>query len=295
MAVVGIIGVGRMGSGLTARLVECGFPVAVTDVRSEARRAAEDVGASWLGSPAEVARRCDRVLTVLPGVAEVEAVRADILPAMRPGSTWIDMSTSTPAAARDNAERARQLGVHVLDAPMGGGPLEAERGELTLFVGGAIGDLDAQRDVAEALATRVLHVGAVGDGCLVKLLVNLLWFGQAVAGAEVLALAARAGLDPEQVRAAVSQSAGASRFMDREARALLVGDDLDSFSLSGCVEELHAVMAIGRDFDVPLALAERVTTMYETAVSRYGDADGELLAARLVAERAGIVFTRGGF
>jgi 3-hydroxyisobutyrate dehydrogenase len=214
---------------------------------------------------------------------------------MRPGSTWIDMSTSTPAAARENAERARQLGVRVLDAPMGGGPLEAGRGELTLFVGGAIGDLDAQRDVADALATRVLHVGAVGDGCLVKLLVNLLWFGQAVAGAEVLALAARAGLDPEQVRAAVSQSAGASRFMDREARALLVGDDLDSFSLSGCVEELHAVMAIGRDFDVPLALAERVTTMYETAVSRYGDADGELLAARLVAERAGIVFTRGGF
>ena len=287
-----MVGVGRMGLGLCARLVECGFAVTATDVRSEARAAVDGLGVDWVDSVPEVARRSGRVLTVLPGVAEVHAVRTDLLVAMRPGSTWMDLSTSTSAAARANVDRASQCGVRVLDAPMGGGPKEARAGALVLFVGGLAADLDAQRDLTDALAARVLHVGEAGSGCLVKLLVNLLWFGQAVAGAEVLALAARAGLDPERVRFAVSHSAGASRFIDREAHALLAGDDLCSFSLAGCAEELHSVMTLGRDFEVPLALAARVTSLYDEALEHYGDLDGELLAARRVAERAGIEFTR---
>lgn len=291
-AAVGVIGVGRMGLALCTRLVECGFAVTATDVRREARAAVDGLGLEWVDSVPEVARRCGRVLTVLPGVTEVDAVRSDLLVAMRPGSTWMDLSTSTSAAARTNAERGSHCGVRVLDAPMGGGPREARIGRLTLFVGGLADDLDAQRDVTDALAARVLHVGDAGSGCLVKLLVNLLWFGQAVAGAEVLALAARAGLDPERVRFAVSQSAAASRFIDREAHALLAGDDLRSFSLAGCAEELHAVMSLGRDFEVPLALAERVTNLYDEALEHYGDVDGELLAARRIVERAGVDFTR---
>ncbi len=99
---------------------------------------------------------------------------------------------------------------------LGVGVAEARDSRLTLFVGGSVDDLHGQRDVTDALASRVLHVGEAGSRCLVKLLVNLLWLGQTLAGAEVLALAARAGLDPERVRSAASHSAGASRFMDRE-------------------------------------------------------------------------------
>jgi 3-hydroxyisobutyrate dehydrogenase len=287
---VGVIGVGRMGLGVAARLVASGFTVAVTDQRGQLRATAESVGARWLDSPAEIGGRCDRVLTVLPGAAEATRVRPELLSQMRPGSAWIDLSTSTPATARETAVEARRGRVTFLDSPMGGGPTEARDGGLTLFVGGDVDDLDAQRDITDAIATTVLHVGEVGAGCLVKLLVNLLWFGQALAGSEALTLAARAGLDPERVRVAVSHSAGASRFMDREAGSLLAGDDLESFGLAGCVEELHAVMALGRDHDVPLALGERVTAMYDAALERYGAIDGELLAARLVAERAGVNF-----
>jgi 3-hydroxyisobutyrate dehydrogenase-like beta-hydroxyacid dehydrogenase len=83
-------------------------------------------------------------------------VRTDLLVAMRPGSTWVDLSTSTSAAARANVERASHCGVRVLDAPMGGGPTEARTGALVLFVGGLAADLDAQRDVTDALAAQVL-------------------------------------------------------------------------------------------------------------------------------------------
>ncbi len=291
-ATVGVIGVGRMGLALCARLVDCGVDVSATDIRRERRAALTALGARWEDSAPQLACRCDLVLTVLPGVAEVAGMRMDLLTAMNPGATWIDLSTSTPAAARANAEAAARRGVRTLDAPMGGGPAAARDGRLVLFVGGSPDDLEAQRDVMDTLAGHVFHVGETGSGCLVKLLVNVLWFGQAVAGAEVLALAARAGLDPELVRSVASQSAGASRFMDRDAHALLAGDNLESFSLAGCVEELNAVRRLARELEVPLALADRVSDLYGEALGHYGDIDGELLAARLVTERAGVTFHR---
>ena len=80
--------------------------------------------------------------------------------------------------------------------------------------------------------------------------------------------------------------------MEREAQALLAGDDLRSFSLAGCVEELKAVTTLGDRLEIPLRATERVTSLYDEALTHYGDIDGELLAARLAAERAGVTFSR---
>jgi 3-hydroxyisobutyrate dehydrogenase-like beta-hydroxyacid dehydrogenase len=290
--VVGVVGVGRMGLAVCARLADRSFDVVATDRRSEVRASVADAGARWVNSAWEVASCCGVVLTLLPGAVELTAIGEQLVSAMAPGSTWIDLTTSTPAAARRSAELASCHGVRVLDAPMGGGPVQAREGNLVLFVGGSVVDLEAQRVVTDAIADRVLHVGGAGSGCLVKLLVNLLWFGHAIAGAEVLSLAARAGLDPELVRSVVSESAGASRFMDRDAGALLAGDDLASFSLAGCVEELNAITTLAGELKVPLALGSRIADLYAQALEHYGDVDGELLAARLVSERAGVDFKR---
>jgi 3-hydroxyisobutyrate dehydrogenase len=133
-----------------------------------------------------------------------------------------------------------------------------------------------------------VHVGCPGSGYAAKLLANLLWFGQAVATAEVLTLARRAGIDLERMLAALEQSAAASSFIANDARALLRGDDLASFPLAGCCRQLDAALALGNELDVPLELARVVAGLYERAFERYGDLDGELLAARFVAERAGV-------
>lgn len=100
----------------------------------------------------------------------------------------------------------------------------------------------------------VLHIGAAGSGYTVKLLVNLLWFGQAIANAEALSLAVRSGIEPATVRHAVQQSAAASRFMEQDAPALMRGENLTSFSLARCVEELSGVLMLGGQYDVTLAL-----------------------------------------
>lgn len=277
-----------MGLPMCVRLAERGFAVSATDLRDELRSSVARAGARWASTAAEVAARSETLITMLPGPGEVSAIVGEALEALSPGSTWIDMSSATPATAAEIARTAAGTAVRILDAPVGGGPPQARDGRLLAFVGGHGDDLQAQREVLDTLAERLLHVGPAGSGYAVKLLVNLLWFGQAVASAEALTLAIRAGLNPETVRLAVQESAAASRFMERDASALLAGDDLNSFSLARCHEELEGVLTLGLQLDVPLALAERVSELYQQALERYGDVDGELLGARLVAERAGV-------
>ena len=118
-------------------------------------------------------------------------------------------------------------------------------------------------------------------------------FGQAVATAEVLTIATRAGLDAELVRAALSQSAASSRFLVQDARALLDGDDMPWFALSRCAEQLRSLGDLADELSVPAQLLSTVSEIHDAALGRYGDVDGELLGARFAAERAGVRFGTG--
>jgi 3-hydroxyisobutyrate dehydrogenase len=274
-----------MGLPICRRLIEAGFSVTATDV---AGPPAEGIGARWAQSAGEACVGADIALTVLPGPREVMAVAGEIAGALAPGTCWLDLSTGSPAVSRHVGQAAEARRIGVVDAPMGGGPDEAGSGRLLLFTGGSEAALELCRPVFDAVARRVIHVGPAGSGYAVKLLVNALWFGQAVATAEALTLAGRLGLDLETVRGALAESAAGSRFLDRHAPALLEGDDLDSFSLARCCEELGSVLALGQELEVALPVASAVSEVHRAALEHYGDVDGELLGARWVAERAGV-------
>jgi 3-hydroxyisobutyrate dehydrogenase-like beta-hydroxyacid dehydrogenase len=280
---VGIVGAGRMGAALGARLVQAGFTVCATDVDQARRQNVLNAGAGWREDTPQVAADADVVISSLPGPAEVTAVGAELAGALAPDAIWIDMSTVSPRVVRDDWGRG-------LDAPVGGGPDAARVGRLLAFVGGDEDDLRAVTPVLETVADRIVHVGPRRAGYAVKLLANALWFGQAAASAEALALAARAGLDPERVRAALAGSAAGGRFLEQDARSLLAGDDLPAFSLGRCCEQLAAVLELGDELAVPLDVAAAVAAVHRQALERYGDVDGELLGARFVAERAGSGF-----
>jgi 3-hydroxyisobutyrate dehydrogenase len=285
---LGVIGLGRMGLPICARLTRTGFAVTATDVRAGRCEAALAAGARWRPTAAAVAAESDVVLTVLPGPAEVSSLIAELTGALAPGSTWIDMSTAAPRVARAIATAARARGVRALDAPVGGSPDAARDGRLLSFVGADERDLEAQRPVLGTLADRIVHTGPPGSGYAVKLLANLLWFGQAVATAEALTLARRAGIDLELLLASLGRSAAASSFLAGDAASLLRGDDLASFPLARCCEQLACVLELGDELGIQLELAGVVAALHERALERYGDVDGELLGARYVAERSGV-------
>ena len=284
--VVGLIGTGRMGLPICARLLAAGHELAACDRRPECERGVHALGAAWVADALELATRADVLLTVLPGSPELSELMPGVLAALRPGSTWIDLTSADPRVAGPLHELAAARGVESLEAPMGGGPQAAVDGQLELFVGGSPAAVERHRPLLEAFG-RVHHVGASGAGYTTKLLANLLWFAQAVAAGEALLIARQSGLDLGAVHEALTASAADSRFLREHVRGLLDGDYLDSFGLDRVCEELDAVTGLAKDLGLTAELSTRVRDVHMRALIRYGPVDGELRAVQLLEEETG--------
>jgi 3-hydroxyisobutyrate dehydrogenase len=287
-----------MGLPICANLAAAGYQVAATDAWPGRAAAVRASGAEWRGMPAAVAADAEVLITVLPGPGELRelmAAPAGVLASLPAGCIWIDMTTSSPAVGRELAAAARARGIDVLDAPAGGGPAAAQAGTLQLFVGGDAPLVERCRPLLEVLAApgRITHTGGNGTGYLTKLLANLLWFGQALATAEALLVARRAGMNLDVLRHALAASAASSVFIREHLGSLLAGDYLTSFKLDRCCEELDTVAEIARSLGLSAELTELVARTHHQALRRYGPAGGELLAVALLEEEAGATLRHG--
>lgn len=289
--VVGVVGVGRIGLAVCARLVLAGYRVRATDRRSELEESVAEVGGVWIPDTPSLAADVDVLVTVLPGPERLPEVMEEALPHLRAGSAWIDMTSASPQLTRKLGERALAGGVDVLEASVGGSPQEAQDGELQLFVGASDQSVERHRRLLERLG-RVEHMGDRGAGYTTKLVVNLLWFGQAVSTAEAFLLGIRSGLDLGRLQAAVGRSSADSAFVRRDLSALAEGDYLPSFELARCLQELDEILAMAHELEVPAELATVVRDLYREAVDRFGHVEGEMLPVALLEERAGVRLRR---
>jgi 3-hydroxyisobutyrate dehydrogenase len=293
MPEIGLVGLGRMGLPICANLVRAGYRVLAGDLRPEAGRQAVGCGARWVPEVDRLAAGADVLITVLPGPGEVRELMlgtGGAAAALRPGTTWIDMTSNSPTAVTEIRDTLLGRGVQVLDAPVGGGVAAARQGSLLLLVGGKAEVVAQHRDLLEILGSpgRVRHVGGYGTGYTAKLLINLLWFGQAVATAEALLLGRASGLDLVVLREVLADSAAGSDFIRRDLDALFAGDFMRTFGLDRCCEELKMVTELARGHHLPFQVSESVADLYRQALRRYGPADGELLGIALLEEQAGL-------
>jgi 3-hydroxyisobutyrate dehydrogenase len=287
---VGVIGVGRIGAPLVARLVAAGHEVVATDLRAERREIAERAGARWAPDAQRVTAASSVVFTVLPGSPELsEAVLGPgrLLTHMGAETVWIDMTSASVEVGRQCADEARAHGVDYLDAPIGGGVAGMQEGTVTLYVGGERRVLEAVEELFASFASSVHHVGDNGAGYLAKLLINLLWFGHATLTTEALLLAQRHGIPPDRMRTVLHESAGDSAFVARHLPALLAGDYLREFGLDRCVEELDSIEHTAESAGLPHPLTTAVAELHRAALGRYGPVDGELLGPAWLEEQAG--------
>jgi 3-hydroxyisobutyrate dehydrogenase len=290
---IAFVGLGRMGAPMCAALVRGGYNVTATDKRAECEPVAIACGASWHDTPAHASAAANVLISMLPGAREVhEAMLGEggALKSLPAGAAWIDMTSNSPAAVRPIQERAMKQGVEVLEAPVGGGIAAAREGSLQLFVGGEASVVERYRALLEVLSApgQIVHVGGHGAGYTVKLLVNLLWFGQAVATAEALLLGQRAGIDLAVLHDTLADSSAASTFICRDIGSVFRGDYLASFGLDRICDELEAVTALAGEYQLPWELSDIVLQTYRRALARFGPADGELLAVALLEDEAGL-------
>jgi L-threonate 2-dehydrogenase len=222
---VGVIGAGAMGMGVVASLLRAGFPTRVRDIRREAEERATALGAVCDPSPAALVRACDASIVLVVDAPQVETVlfgpdgAADALPA---GHVVLLASTVDPDFVAALAPRIAAHGGVLVDAPVSGGPKRAAEGTMTMMVAGDDAARAGCAPLFAAIAGKVFHVGSrAGDAARFKIVNNLLAAVNLAAGAEALALAAKAGLDPALVVEVVNASSGASWiFADRMPRAL---------------------------------------------------------------------------
>jgi 3-hydroxyisobutyrate dehydrogenase len=291
MTQVTVVGIGRMGAPICACLVRAGHQVTASDADPAREAAARAAGAAWEPSAAVAAARCEVLVTVLPGPAEVGAVMGPaVVAALPPGATWIDMTSTSPQAAAEVRGRLAGRPLEAFEAPIGGSPRDAAAAGLRLFVGGDPELITRHRPLLEAVAdpAKIVHTGGPGTGYALKLLVNALWFGQAVATAEALLLGRRAGVDLALMREVLADSAAGSAFVRHDLDALFAGDYLESFGLDHICEQLSLVASMADAHGTPHEVADSVRRLYARALDRYGPADGELLAVKLLEERAGL-------
>ncbi|MCQ4079250.1 NAD(P)-dependent oxidoreductase [Streptomyces sp. RB6PN25] len=293
---IGFIGLGNMGRHMARHLIHAGHLVTVYDTRPEAAAEHLSLGARWAGSPADCAADAELLITMVPNPRIVEDVllRGGAAEALPEGALWIDMSTSTPAAAeRVAAEVLDRRGVRRLDAPVSGMARGAEAGTLQIFVGGEVEDFRIALPVFEAMGDpgKVLHVGPLGAGYTVKLMINLLWFSHLVATSEVLAMGVRAGVDLGVLRNALLASPAASNFLENDIICVLAdGHYDDSFAMALACKDLGLAVDLGRDLGVSTELSALVEQIYRRSKAQHGELAGEMSPIRIYEALAGQEF-----
>ena len=291
---VGFIGLGMMGSSFATNLQKAGFDVTVHDLSRQIAAKHLDAGASWVDTPRELAAKCDVVLTSLPGPPEVEHVALDekdgLLAGFSPGKVLFDLSTNSPTVIRRLHAVFAEKGVHLLDAPVSGGPAGAASGKLAIWVGGDEDVFNAHRASLDALGDQVRYIGAVGAGSVAKLVHNAAGYAIQTALAEVFSLGIKAGVDPLPLWEAVRQGArGRIRTFDSLGDNFLLNQyDPAKFALRLAHKDVSLAAELGREMGVPMrSLALTHAEMTEALGRGWGNRDSRS-PMLLQLERAGI-------
>jgi 3-hydroxyisobutyrate dehydrogenase-like beta-hydroxyacid dehydrogenase len=270
-AKVGLIGLGLMGEPIGMNLLKAGHTLTVWN--RTASRANELVasGAKLAMSPKEVAAASDVLLTMVSDPPALESVLwgadgkdSGALAGLKPGSTYIDSSTVSPALARKIAAACAQRNVAFLDAPVTGGDWGAKKGELVFMVGGDAGTLKAVEPILGVLGKRWFHLGPNGAGQTVKLAMNMILALEVDALAEALALVTRTGLKGEDLVEVMQSSMARSGVLDVKAPNLLKGEYKPSFPLRLMHKDLGLALELANQIGValPATAAARETYNY---------------------------------
>lgn len=293
---IGLVGVGAMGTGISANLIKKGYEVFAYDVVQDGIK--KVAGLTAVESPAALGKICDAVITSLPSIAAVEASVAGedgLLKTMTKGYIF-DMSTIDPSTTKKMAALANAQGVHFLDCPLSGGPFGAAAGTLSTMIGASDEEFEVAKKFVVAFCREeaITHVGPVGVGQTVKLCNNIAAAIATVGVGEALLAGVQAGVPVDVLRAAMMGSSAYSYTLDKHCQKTVCTGNYEPamFQLKLMHKDTSLFIKMADELHIPTVVAHMTQELYTSALEQgWGTWDhtavckvSELMANKLIVE-----------
>lgn len=289
---VAVVGLGRMGSAMAARLAQCGWTVTGYD-QDPSRMSDQPDSVRGAATLAAALANSNLVVSSLPDPSAVRSAWLDEqgLSVLEGGSVLIETSTVDPATVLELAAHT-PAGVSLVDSPVSGGPLEARAGRLTMFVGGDDAAVRRARPVLDELGGRLHRTGAVGSAKVVKIVNNIMSMTNIAVAAEAFAIGTSYGLEPEVLYSALAQSGGTSaQFVKRFPRAL-AGDLAPGFALDLAAKDLALGVGLAETVGIDCSLTRTALAQHHAAQDQ-GLGALDHVAIRLLHRGPGVTHPEG--
>ncbi|MCB1444966.1 MAG: NAD(P)-dependent oxidoreductase [Rhizobiaceae bacterium] len=294
----GYVGLGHLGRYLAGSLVKAGFDVTVNDLDKANADSLIEAGAKWADDPQAVAEAVDCVITCLPSPKASEAVLTGprgILSGLKPGGTWIEMSTLDHGDVTRLAAIAAGKGIRMMESPVTGGVHKAATGEITVIAGGDKDLFELHRPALAAMGGEIFHAGELGKAAVIKVITNMLAFIHLIATGEALMLARKGGIDLNDAFDIIKASSGNSFVHETEGQVILNGSYNINFTMDLAVKDLGFALGFGKEFGVPLDLASHAMQTFIRARAAYGGSAWSSQVVKLLEDATGTDLRAPGF
>jgi 2-hydroxy-3-oxopropionate reductase len=290
---VGFIGLGVMGRPMARNLIKRGFSLVVHNRSQGPVDELVAEGAARAASPAEVARRTTRIVTMLPDSPDVARVLEGpdgVFSAIQRDTILIDTSSIAPAVARRLAQRAAALGARMLDAPVSGGEVGAIQATLSIMVGGDADAFAAVKPILDAMGNpdRVVRIGESGAGQTCKVCNQMVIGGTLAAVSEAFALARKAGVEPALVRQALLGGFAASRVLEVHGERILQSNYKPGFRAKLYAKDLRIASETLAELETPAPVSAAVHQLVMTLVAEGRGEDDYAAVATVLFKLAGL-------
>ena len=270
---IGFIGVGLMGHGMAKNILRAGYPVTV--IAHKNRVPVENLvslGAHEAGTLEELAKDSTLIFICAPGSPQVEQIIAELTPNLSENAVIIDCSTSDPTSTLKLAENLKSKRIHMVDAPLGGTPVQAEEGALSAMVGADQPVFARIKPVIESWAATLVHIGVVGDGHRMKLLNNFLSLGYAAMYSEALALGAKMGIDAKRFDSVIRGSRMDCGFYQTFMGYALDGNrEAHKFTMTNALKDLRYLESMANQAGIANPIGNAAKSSFARAMAAGGD------------------------
>ena len=273
MEKIGFIGLGIMGKPMVINLLKAGFEVNVLS-KSNSAVVVHEAGAKVFESITDLTLSSDIIITMLPDSPEVKQVVTEILPSIKKGSLFIDMSTISPGVTMEIFTSLQGKGVSALDAPVSGGQVGAEAGTLSIMAGGSEEAFNRAVPVFEAMGKNIILIGEAGAGQITKACNQMIVGITIQAVAEAFSMAKTAGVNLEKMREVLLGGFAQSRILDLHGKRMIEGNFVPGFKVKLHKKDMGIALQTGADHQVSLKATELVANLMNQLVNEgHGELD----------------------